>query len=374
MNHLHLLYLVPDFFGPPGGIALYCRMVCKSLSDQGMALSVIALHDRSTAARDESIVGPTVRYHPCCDSRREFVRQAVAGVLRERPSLILVGHVHLGPLGAMLARLVGAQVALFTYGIEVWQPLSHMRSWALRRADKLFAISHFTARQVAQLHHLPLEQILVLHNCLDPAFIQPVSSVRPATNYSILTVARLSLAEQYKGHDYVIRALPFLLQRFPQLTYHIVGDGDGRPALEALARECGVAEVVRFHGLVSEESLYRHYATASLFIMPSRGEGFGFVFLEAMSQGLPAIGGTQDAAPESIVDGETGYLVDPTSVPAIVEAVSRLFADPDLSHRMGNAAMRHVAENFSFSSFQQQLISHLSELQPKVALQYSAEA
>lgn len=361
---MRLLYLVPDLFGPPGGIALYCRMVCKSLSDQGVALSVIALHDLSTEAPDTSVAGLTVTYYPCRGSRWEFVRQAIVTALRERPSLILVGHVNFAPLGAMLARLVGAQVALFTYGIEVWQPLSRLRSWSLRSADQLFAISHYTARQISQRHQLPLERIIVLHNCLDPCFAYPISSAKSAANYAILTVARLSLAERYKGHDLVIQALPALLQRFPQLIYHIVGDGDWRPELERLALALGVSQAVCFHGRVSQAALRQHYTEASLFVMPSRGEGFGFVFLEAMSQGLPAIGGSLDAAPEVIVDGETGYLVDPTSVPAIVEAVSRLLADPVLCHRMGDAAMRHVAQNFSFSLFQHQLLTSLTRLDP----------
>jgi len=128
----------------------------------------------------------------------------------------------------------------------------------------------------------------------------------------------------------------------------------------------GVAEVVRFHGTVSETILRKHYAQASLFIMPSRAEGFGFVFLEAMTQGLPAIGGNMDATPEVIVDGETGLLVMPTSVDEIVEAVSRLLRDDELRLRMGEAARRHVARKFSYQGFRRQLFEELSGLAPAV--------
>ena len=178
----------------------------------------------------------------------------------------------------------------------------------------------------------------------------------------MLTVARMTLAEQYKGHDVVIRAMPALLSRFPQLVYDIVGEGDGRPALEALAAQIGVSHAVRFHGTVSEEELCRLYAEASLYVMPSRGEGFGFAFIEAMSQGTPAIGGNLDAAPEVIVDGETGYVIDPTSVEAVVTAASRLLGDEALRERMGQAARRDVQHRFSFVRFRQNLVSHLSEL------------
>lgn len=176
----------------------------------------------------------------------------------------------------------------------------------------------------------------------------------------------MSLAEQYKGHDVVLRAMPELLRRFPDLRYDIVGDGDARPGLQALAHELGVAQAARFHGIVSEAELQGHYAQASLFIMPSRAEGFGFVFLEAMAQGLPVVAGNMDATPEVIADGETGLLVDPTSVDAIVAAVSRILQDNDMRTRMSEAARRHVASRFSYQSFRRQLIDELAQVAPTI--------
>lgn len=172
----------------------------------------------------------------------------------------------------------------------------------------------------------------------------------------------MSLAEQYKGHDVVLRAMPELLRRFPDLRYDIVGDGDARPGLQVLAQELGVTEAVRFHGIVSETELQGHYAQASLFIMPSRAEGFGFVFLEAMAQGLPVVAGNMDATPEVVVHGETGLLVDPTSPAQIADAVTALLGDADLRHRMSLAAQRRVKEHFSFPQFRRQLLSILGEL------------
>jgi phosphatidylinositol alpha-1,6-mannosyltransferase len=174
----------------------------------------------------------------------------------------------------------------------------------------------------------------------------------------------MSLAEQYKGHDMVIRAMPELLRRFPDLRYDIVGDGDARPGLQALTQELGVGDAVRFHGIVSEAELRQHYAQASLFIMPSRAEGFGFVFLEAMAHGLPVIGGNVDATPEVVVHGETGLLVNPTSVDDIVEATSRLLREDALRLRMGDAARRVVLARFSYASFQRRLVEELSETAP----------
>jgi phosphatidylinositol alpha-1,6-mannosyltransferase len=183
----------------------------------------------------------------------------------------------------------------------------------------------------------------------------------------MLTVARLSQAEQYKGHDFVIRAMPTLLERFPKLVYHVVGDGDWRRDLDALAGQMRVERAVRFHGSVSEQELRRHYAQASVFVMPSRAEGFGFVFLEAMAHGLPVVAGNVDATSEVVVDGETGYLVDPTSVRALVTAISRLLGDRDLRLLMGSAGRARVRENFGYDRFRMRLSELLADLTGEAA-------
>lgn len=356
------LYLAPSLLGPPGGIARYGRMVCRGLCQAGAGLRVLALADTAAGSAAASLF-PGMAYQPCRGSRPEFGGRALLSTAQQRLALILVGHANFAPLGWLLSRLAGVPFVTFIYGIDVWEPLPPARRWALGRSAQIISISRFTARQAVQANGISMAKVRILHNCLDPGFEGPTSPRRANSALSLLTVARMSLAEQYKGHDYVIRAMPALLARFPHLVYHIVGDGDGRPALEALAAQVGVAHAVRFHGSVSEEALRRHYAEASLFIMPSRGEGFGFVFLEAMAHGVPAIGGNVDATPEVIADGETGYLVDPTSVEAIVAATSRLLAHEELRQRMGQAAMRHARQNFSFLQFQQRLLTYLSEPQ-----------
>jgi glycosyltransferase involved in cell wall biosynthesis len=191
--------------------------------------------------------------------------------------------------------------------------------------------------------------------------VDRVPADKAADRPSILTVARLT-QPSHKGHEYVLQAMPVLLSQFPRLTYHVVGDGVGRPALEAMADRLGVAHAMWFHGTVSDETLLRLYATASVFVMPSRCEGFGFVFIEAMAQGAPAVGGNVDATPEVIVDGQTGYVVDPTSVDGIVEAVARLLGDETSRQRMGQSAREHVLRNFGYARFRRLLVSYLSEL------------
>lgn len=359
---MRILYLVPDLFGPPGGIARYCRMVCKAVAETDkVSLHVIALNDSASSSSEAAATLPHVAYYPCGRDRLLFVKQALKALV-ERPNVILVGHVNFSHLGWLLARLAGARYVVFIYGVDVWEPLSALRRWALQKAALLLSISEFTSHQAATANNVAMNKIRLLYNCLDPQVQSPFHPKDEKAHPSLLTVARILKVEVYKGHDLVIRALPKLLKRFPDLVYDVVGDGDGRPALEALAVEQEVAHAVRFHGVLTDEEVTRHYASASLFIMPSRREGFGFVFIEAMAQGTPAIGGNRDATPEVIVDGETGYIIDPTSVDAVVSAVTRLLEDDELRERMGRAAVLHVNQKFGFPNFKQCLSSHLSSL------------
>jgi len=356
-----VLFLVPDLFGPPGGIARYCRMVCHSLIRSGLEVRVIALHDQPTGATQAAAMFPGLYYRACAGQRPTFVRQAVQSGLGGA-GVVLIGHPNFAPLGLALARLMRVPASVFMYGIEVWEPLPTQRQWALRHMDQWIAISRFTAQRAAMANALPLDRIRILHNCLDPQLKTRAALLTTPQPPSLLTVSRLVRANPYKGHDYVLRALPLLLQRFPDLIYHVVGDGDRRPMLEALAADLGIAMAVRFHGNVPDNALPLRYADASVFIMPSQSEGFGFVFIEAMAQGTPAIGGNRDATPEVIVDGETGYTIDPTSVEAIVDRTTHLLCNPELRQRMGQAAACHVREMFGFGRFQYTLLSYLADI------------
>lgn len=357
-----ILYLVPDLFGPPGGIARYCQMICRSLLEAEILPHVFSLLDKPSVAHDADSILSGLIYQPCYGSRKAFVARAIWAAVTKRPALILVGHPYFAPLGFCLSRLVHVPYVVFIYGIEVWTQLAPIRKWTLQHADQIISISRFTAQQAIQVNGVTPSKVRVLHNCLSPIFQQPAERPQERRKLSMLTVARIHPVDQYKGHAYVIRAMVRLRDRFPNLVYDVVGDGLSRPELEKLADELGVADVVRFHGLVTEEALRCHYANADVFIMPSSGEGFGFVFLESMAHGIPAIGGNLDATPEVIVNGVTGFLVNPTSVDSIVESASLLLSNTQLREDMGRAAAQHVNQNFGFQGFQQQLKRYLAEL------------
>jgi glycosyltransferase involved in cell wall biosynthesis len=139
----------------------------------------------------------------------------------------------------------------------------------------------------------------------------------------LLTVGRLASEERYKGFDEVLEALPELARERSDIAYLICGDGPDRPRLEAKAAALGIMDRVRFAGFVSEGQKGDFYRLADAYVMPSRGEGFGIVFLEALACGLPVLGSTADGSREALLDGAVGELVDPDDRDAIRNGILR---------------------------------------------------
>jgi phosphatidylinositol alpha-1,6-mannosyltransferase len=167
----------------------------------------------------------------------------------------------------------------------------------------------------------------------------------------LLTVARL---DRHKGVDTVIRALPAVVARFPDVHYAVAGSGAEREALEKLAHKTGVADRVRFLGGVSERDLPALYNLASVYVGASRianrigVEGFGISLVEASACGLPVVAGNSGGIPDAVRDGETGFLVPPEDPAALGDAIARLLGDRDLSHRIGAAGRRAVETYYNW--------------------------
>jgi len=135
-------------------------------------------------------------------------------------------------------------------------------------------------------------------------------------------------SERYKGHDRIIDVMPRLLERHPELVYVIAGNGDDLGRLEELAAERGVRDHVRFIGYVPVDEMTSLYNIADAFAMPSSGEGFGFVFLEAAACGVPVLGGSVDGSPDALADGRIGIMVDPDDREALCQGLLELLGKP----------------------------------------------
>jgi len=130
------------------------------------------------------------------------------------------------------------------------------------------------------------------------------------------------------GIDEVLDLLPSLAVEFPSLRYLVIGEGDDRPRLEAKADALGVRQLVTFGGQIPEAEKADHYRLADAFVMAGRGEGFGFVFLEAMACGVPVVASIRDGSREAVRDGALGLLADPDDPESLRSAIRQALRQP----------------------------------------------
>ena len=276
-----------------------------------------------------------------------------------------LGHPYLAPLG-MFLQLFNRRLQYWVaaHGMEVWQPLPLVRRLGLRRAYGITAVSADTALKMAQAQRLDPRKVFHLPPALESGFAnQPIHAAPldvPPGSRIILSVGRLIAAEPGKGFDTVIRALPQVLRQVPNCCYVVIGIGDDRERLERLAQEKGVRDHVVFAGEQTSDHLKRYYAACDVFAMPSRQEGFGIVFLEAMAFGKPILAGHHGGTPEFVTDGQTGYLVKHDDDGEVATRLIRLLQDDECRRSMGEAGRRWVEENYSFEQFRCRLLSVLA--------------
>jgi phosphatidyl-myo-inositol dimannoside synthase len=221
------------------------------------------------------------------------------------------GHLHMAPLAALIARLKGAKLIVQMHGIEAWPRPSRFRRVAVESADLVLCVSRYTRAAVLSWAAIAPERVLVMSNTVGEVFTPgDGAAMRAALGLQgkcvLLTVGRVDSRERYKGHDLVIGAISELVAQGHDVAYIVIGEGDDRSRLEALARERGLAERVRFLGSVGRQHLIEAYRMTDLFVMPSTGEGFGIAFLEAMASGTPALGLGFAGANDPLADGDLG--------------------------------------------------------------------
>ncbi len=296
--------------------------------------------------------------HATVTEKARFASRIAAAQVLHTADWTLFTHLHLLRVLELVPDALRRPYAVFLHGIEAWGPLSAGDRHRLAAARLRLANSEFTARRTMAAHPgigpviaCPLALLPPEAPGPEPCASDPVP-VGPA---AVLIVGRMLAAERYKGHDQLLDAWPRVLQAVPNAQLIIVGDGDDAGRLRERAERAGAAGSVVFTGFVGDRALHSLYDRCAVFAMPSRAEGFGLVYLEAMTHALPCIGSRDDAAAEIIVDGETGLLVDQANVQELSDAIVRLLTDDDLCRRMGAAGRQRVRDCFSFERFANQV-------------------
>ena len=372
---MKILLIALGIYSRLGGLEMYVRRVVRCLSElKGEAVSetsVVSLWDEASHAIH---VPPHVTFLPGYSAKLKTAACFLRQVQVMQPDVILYDHVMLCPL-AVPARAIsrGSRQILFVYGTEVWdkpefRKVPTAERLSVRRCiDQVVSISDFTAVHMAKAFKLPSERFRLLPCAVDlnGTASQAGTAATPRRPGTLLTVSRMGLEDRYKGIDKVILAMPLILAAFPQTWYVVVGDGALRPELMALAARTGVASRVRFLGRVDDAHLQEAYASADVFLMPSTGEGFGIVFLEAWKHRLPVICGNRDASAEVVTDGVNGLTVDPEDSRAIAEAAIRLLSDRELAHSLGRQGLQTLLGRYTHERFRARFGEILTERRPQ---------
>ena len=294
--------------------------------------------------------------------RRWSLARAVWRAQLEPAQVAALVFDHLGPsrCQSALPRPLRRPHLVFLNGIEVWRPLSWDQQRALRLARVRLAISEHTRRRAREFSPwLPPVEVLPLALEERPAWgTADAATLARCGRDFILMVGRMAAAERYKGHDQMLEALA----RLSGARLVVAGDGDDRPRLEARAEALGLADRVVFTRFVDEATLHRLYEACAVFVMPSRDEGFGLAYLEAMRASKPCVAARGCAAEEIVIHGETGALVRYGDVEGLAGALAGLLGDRGQAARWGLAGRRRWEQRFGYDAFRAGLVPHLDRL------------
>jgi len=295
-------------------------------------------------------------------SKIKFVLQALR-LARQNPRIVVAAHPNLAVPARWMKKVSPAtKTIVLCHGVEVWKPLHRRRRAALLAADVVLAPSTYTAEKLRSAQGVGAEKIRVIPWPIGTEMLKlsenssnlPLPKGFPAGRV-ILTVGRWAAAERYKGVDNLVRAMPQLLIPFPDLQLVAVGGGDDLPRLKTIAAELGVTSSVHFLEGISRRHLAACYARAEIFALPSTGEGFGIVFLEAMAFSLPVVGAPAGGVTDLVQDEVNGLLVPRAGVPALVETLSRILRDPAFGSKLGQRGAQIIQQKYQSAAFEHKL-------------------
>lgn len=295
------------------------------------------------------------RTHPSFAEKTRYALRLARAQAMQSTDSILFSHLGLAkPLQGM-PRTWHRPYGVFVHGVEAWNALPGEQLELLARAELRIANSAYTARRVMDAHP-EVGPVVPCPLALPPERVrteiaQSGSSLPPLGEHAVLVVGRMLGSERYKGHDELIDAWPRVLADVPDAQLVLVGLGDDRERLRDKAARGPARHAILFTGFVPRPLLEQLYERAACLALPSRGEGFGLVYLEAMAHRRACIGSIHDAARDVIVDGQTGRLVDQDDLDSLAGAVVGLLKNPDEQRRMGEEGYRRLQEHFSFDSF-----------------------
>lgn len=295
-----------------------------------------------------------------------FACQILSYGLLTQPNLVIATHLNFTLAAYWLKRFTGIPYWTVAHGVEAWNIQRPNLQRALHSADRILAVSGYTRDRLLKEQNLNPQKVTILPNTFDAKRFQispkPQHLLRrynlSGDRLIILTVARLDSTEQYKGYDRIIQALGKIRSFVPNVHYILVGEGNDRHRIEGLIERLQMQSCVTLAGFVPDAELVDYYNLCDVFAMPSQGEGFGIVYLEALACGKPVLGGDRDGAVDALCHGELGVLVNPNDVEEIADQLIQILTKVHCNQLFYNPQelREKVISVYGFASYQEKLV------------------
>jgi phosphatidylinositol alpha-1,6-mannosyltransferase len=328
-------------FSTTGGIQKMTRTLAHSLfhisKQKGWDFKLWSVYDSRYDLMDQYL--PAENFVGFGRNKIQLCAKTVSTAIHS--DIVILSHVNLAILGLIIKVLnPKCQLWLVAHGIEVWRPLSFVKKIVLKRCDKIICVSNFTKSQMTYWHQSEPDKCFILNKAVDPFIKLPEEFSKPEyllnryslspENRVIFTLTRLASSEQYKGYEQVIKAVSKLKVQFPEIKYILAGQYDRteEKRIKDLINEYQVSDQVILTGFLNDNELADHFLLADLFVLPSKKEGFGIVFIEALACGLPVICGNEDGSTDAIKNGELGTAIHVNDLNELERTIARYLRIP----------------------------------------------
>lgn len=356
-----MLFLTLDTFSKTGGIQKVCRILAYTLCNISISafrnFNMLSLYDKDPDTRYVS-----AKQFKCFNgSKKCFLFHAVVSGLKSKT--IIISHINLIFI-VLFIKVIRRkiQIIMLAHGIEVWRKMPLWKQRFIQKHVKIWAVSNYTAQILERKHQINPENIEVLKNVLDPFFVFPDQFEKPKyllKRYGLqkqqpilLSITRLSKHEIEKGYDKVIKLVPQLINEFPSLHYLLCGksDDDEKQRLELLIKKENLKQHISLIDFIPDGELVMHYLLADTFILPSKKEGFGLVFIEAAACGCKTISGNIDGSTDAMLNGELGRMINPDNPEEIKEAIIDSL-NQQHNHQTALSIQKKCLSNFSHQKY-----------------------
>lgn len=331
--HFHLIF--PNIFNFKGGIQVYSIFLLQALQDlyPEANYDVFLKYDKHNLKQQQNLQFLTsTRFHYFGQFAKLlqtilFATKIIILAIFQRPTIVISTHVNYATACYILKLLTGVPYWVVAHGLEVWDIENKITKLALQKADKIISVSNYTRQRLLEDTNIDSEKIVLLPNTFDAGQFK----INPKPPYLlkrhnltdeqpvILTVTRMGRMAKYKGYDQILHALIKVRLHVPNVHFILAGKGDDVPRIKALVTSLNLQDCVTIAGFVPDEELCAYYNLCDVFALPSKGEGFGIVYLEALACGKPVLAGNQDGSIDPLAEGKLGCLVDPDNVEEIAD-------------------------------------------------------